>query len=793
MHGQATCTAAGTCTYTPDADYNGNDSFAYVVVDGLGRQATGIVEVTVESVDDPPVAAADRVRVAEAGVVVVEALANDSPGPPDESEQPLELASITAEASYGAAYVEPSAGGGRIRYVAPQAYSGPDWVDYRVCQAAGVGAEPRCDEGTLTVAVARVVASVETEPVPSAGDAADDAAIWVDPSDPTRSVVIGTDKASFADAGGLAVYGLDGEELQYLPGGKPNNVDVRVGFPLGGERVPLVVASDRAASQWGLATYRLDPVGRTLVRLATIPLPFEPYGLCLYRGEGGATYAFVTRNDGEGYVEQWELFEKAESEIGGRMVRAFTVGSLSEGCVADDERGHLYVSEEDVAIWKYGAEPAAGTERAAVDVVRDSGPLTADVEGLALAKQPDGTGHLIAAIQGNGSYAVYRRDAGNDFVRSFTVREGATDGTSAIDGIDVTTAYLGPAFAAGLLVSHDGSNTDGAAPANQNLKLVPLDLVLGTGDEEVSARPTSCSRPYAATSPWNVAVPAAPVLDAESDVHVSALGGRLTSDASQYTYPVYEVTSETPRMLVTLSSNGWFSNVTSETTITSEQGVTVELPLPPDAAAAAGTDAQIVLLDRATGDEWGAFRLRRDEITGAWHASNAYHYNTSWSGVPPRGSRSTDRFWSRGAGVPYLAGLVRPCEIARGRIEHALAFAYDFPTDQFVFPATKSDGKAWDGVEDDLDSHPGDVPEGTRLQLDPAITVDEMKGWGCTGPCLTIARALQDYGMYVIDNAGRPKVMLEFDGTAGWNGLVSEKTASPIPLERFRVLASPTP
>jgi len=33
--------------------------------------------------------------------------------------------------------------------------------------------------------------------------------------------------------------------------------------------------------------------------------------------------------------------------------------------------------------------------------------------------------------------------------------------------------------------------------------------------------------------------------------------------------------------------------------------------------------------------------------------------------------------------------------------------------------------------------------------------------------------------MYVVDNAGHPKIMMEFEGTANWNGLVTAQTASP--------------
>ena len=72
-----------------------------------------------------------------------------------------------------------------------------------------------------------VTAAVETQPVPHSGDAADDAAIWRDPTDPGRSTVIGTDKQ-----GGLAVYDLTGKQFAYYDDSTPNNVDLRDGFAL---------------------------------------------------------------------------------------------------------------------------------------------------------------------------------------------------------------------------------------------------------------------------------------------------------------------------------------------------------------------------------------------------------------------------------------------------------------------------------------------------------------------------------------------------------------------------------
>ena len=291
----------------------------------------------------------------------------------------------------------------------------------------------------------------------------------------------------------------------------------------------------------------------------------------------------------------------------------------------------------------------------------------------------------------------------------------------------------------------------------------------GPGPESrLAAR--SCPRPYSASSPWNVPIPRQAAVDRRSQTYVGNLGDRLSSDPTQYTYPVYEVGRSTTRESVLLS--GLYSNVVrGGRGLVREQDARIALPIPAAARAAAGSDASIVILDRSTGDEWGIWQLSGG--SGGWRGRNGYHYNTRWSAVPPAG------FGSRGAGVPYLAGLVRPCEIARGRIDHALAFAYDFPTGDFVYPATKSDGKGAVGA---------DVPEGARLQLDPGLTARELQASGCRGACLTIARALQRYGMYVIDNSGRPKIMLEYEGTARWNGAVSSRTVAPIRLSWFRAL-----
>ena len=276
-----------------------------------------------------------------------------------------------------------------------------------------------------------------------------------------------------------------------------------------------------------------------------------------------------------------------------------------------------------------------------------------------------------------------------------------------------------------------------------------------------------CVPPYTANGPWNKPIGSNPVYDANSSTYVGLLGGTFGSDPTQFTMALYYVDSNTPLKKVTLS--GVYSDVQNDTSI-NKGAKSITIPIPDGAKPANGSDAQFIMWNRSTGDEWG-FNGVVANADGSYSVKNGYHYNTNWDGSPPSG------FGSRGAGVPYLTGLIRPCEIAQGHIDHAIAFAFDTPSSSFVFPATKSDG-----------SGSTEMPEGARLQLDPSLTDAQIKAWGCTGSCLIIAHALQTYGMIVIDKSGHPKIYAEYEGTAHWNGVVNANTPKTIPYSAFKVL-----
>lgn len=339
--------------------------------------------------------------------------------------------------------------------------------------------------GSEKATIFRVSPTVETDPVPHGGDRADDIAIWVHPMQPERSVVIGTDKDD--TKGGLIVYDLTGKQIFAATDGKMNNVDVTYDFPSSSGRIDLVAATNRTSDS--IAIYKIDPETRTLVSVTARKIAAgrkDVYGICFYRSKiSGKYFVFVT--DKDGLVDQWELTAVTNGRVDAVQVRSFAVGSIVEGIVADDELGYVYVGQEDVAIWKYPAEPdqpSDAAHRTRVDIVGSGGHLVADIEGLTIYYGPDKTGYLIASSQGEdnpgqsmaNTCAVYDRQGDNAFRMSFRIVDNPSlniDGVTNTDGIDITNISLGSSFPCGLFVAQDGSNSGG----NQNFKFVPWEHI----------------------------------------------------------------------------------------------------------------------------------------------------------------------------------------------------------------------------------------------------------------------------------------------------------------------------
>ena len=347
-------------------------------------------------------------------------------------------------------------------------------------------------------AVTNVTATVETQPVPSTGDAADDPAIWVNRANPAQSAVIGNDKG-----GGLEVYDMAGNRLQRISEGFFGNVDVRHDFPTGTGQVELV-GTYRA----GLRFYSINPNTRQLTNVTdsatgSINSGIGGEGFCLYHSPvDDRFHAFVVNR--QGVVAQFRLSDSdGDGLIEATRVRSWEMGSEAESCVTDDDLGDFYISQEEVGIWKYGAEPSDGTGTGARTLVESTvangGRIRPDAEGLTIVYQPGGQGYLIASSQAGSntanSYLVYEREGSNAFVDEIKVVSGtATDGCGRTDGIDAMAANLGPSFPNGMFVCQDNDNTTPGTSGNQNFKFVPLERVVDLG-------PASNQPPTAAFTP----------------------------------------------------------------------------------------------------------------------------------------------------------------------------------------------------------------------------------------------------------------------------------------------------
>jgi len=316
---------------------------------------------------------------------------------------------------------------------------------------------------------ARVTAQMETSPMPRKGDTADDPAIWVHPRDTSKSLVLATDKKW-----GLRVYDLAGREIQSIASGHINNIDTRQAVQLNGETLDIAAASNRSNNAIELYTIHTNTTNNwaQVKSVATLPTGLkEVYGICLYHPSADSLYAFI--NDKDGRVRQYQI-KKQNKAFYLHKTGEFSFNSQPEGCVADDETGNIFFGEEDTGLWLINAKQNAGLR-----LIEPVGKrLVADVEGMALIKNALGH-YLVVSSQGDSSYAVFNAYAPFEYRGSFTIGfkvDGAIDGVSETDGLDLTGVTLSDDYPGGMLVVQDGHNVMPEQP--QNFKYISWKDVL---------------------------------------------------------------------------------------------------------------------------------------------------------------------------------------------------------------------------------------------------------------------------------------------------------------------------
>ena len=181
-NGSVSANATGAFRYTPDPDFNGDDVFTYTVADGTGLSDNATVTVTVNPVNDPPVANDDSATTDEDTAVTVDAAANDTDV--DGNLDPT-TAAVVSGASDGSVT---NNGDGTFTYTPDLDFNGTDSFMYEISDTDSLS-----DNATVTV----TVNSVNDPPVADANG--------------PYTVDEGTELT--LDASGS--YDVDGDDLQF--------------------------------------------------------------------------------------------------------------------------------------------------------------------------------------------------------------------------------------------------------------------------------------------------------------------------------------------------------------------------------------------------------------------------------------------------------------------------------------------------------------------------------------------------------------------------------------------------
>jgi len=447
-----------------------------------------------------------------------------------------------------------------------------------------VAAAPFLTAAHAAMPTGDATAAAETAPTSANTVTTNDPAIWVNPKDATKSLILGANNED-----GLAVYNLAGAKQTEAGVTAPKlgattlkveGVDTRNNVSVSGS--PASVATVVADGM--MQFYAIDPATGLLSNktpTATGVAPTWHSGaistVCMYQSPvSHNTYAFVLSGDGE--MEQL-LLDGSSGKINVSTVRGYqgkgtpvwdvTSGATSEpgGCVADDAMQTVYVSEKSVGIWKFGAEPGDPTTGTLIDTpttATPAGHLSSKTLGLALADTGNGTGYLIAsspdAVGGPlaDSFMVYDRAPGNAYIRTFHVIAGTYDNCQQSSGIDAATGNLGGAFTAGMFVCSDQHNQQAGKPlAAPNYKMVALDQIVDPAGPPVTTTSSTTVTTAPVTTPTTTPVATVPN---RSGYWMVGSDGRVYNfgDAKSYGDAVIAAGAQAVDIEPTPSGNGYW-------------------------------------------------------------------------------------------------------------------------------------------------------------------------------------------------------------------------------------------
>ncbi|MBV6880980.1 phytase [Epilithonimonas ginsengisoli] len=275
----------------------------------------------------------------------------------------------------------------------------------------------------------------------------DDPAIWINPDDASKSIIVGTDKLT---DGGLYAFDLEGKIINKVTGlGRPNNVDIGYGLSLNGKLVDFAAVTERDTDKVRIYSLpELKEIGEFSV--------FDgeelrsPMGISVYKDpESKDIYVIVGRKTGpsDQYLWQYRLSDD-QGKIKADVVRK--LGQFSglkeiESIAVDAELGFIYYSDEMFGVHVYHADPAKGDEEI---LLFGQGDFKRDIEGISIYPTGKGKGYILISNQQADTFNVYlREDPAKGKIAEVPFS------TSESDGSEVTAIPLGDRFPKGVLVA----------------------------------------------------------------------------------------------------------------------------------------------------------------------------------------------------------------------------------------------------------------------------------------------------------------------------------------------------
>ena len=287
----------------------------------------------------------------------------------------------------------------------------------------------------------------------------DDPAIWINPQNPSKSLIIGTDKNQ---DGALFVFDLQGKiQSEKVVRGlkRPNNVDIEYGLKIGGKKVDIAVTTERMNHQ--LRIYSLpdmkpiDNGGIQMFEGETGTEFRDLMGIALYKNPKGKIYAMVGRKNGPttgGYIWQYELSDNGKGQVKATFIRKFGTYSGKkeiESIAVDDALGYVYYSDEGIGVRKYYAEPSKGDQELALFATTG---FSEDHEGISIYQTSARKGYILVSDQGANQFHIFPREGSAQNPHEHPELKVVKVEAKQSDGSDVTAVPLNKTFKKGLFV-----------------------------------------------------------------------------------------------------------------------------------------------------------------------------------------------------------------------------------------------------------------------------------------------------------------------------------------------------